>query len=136
TRIDTTGTVQNRILKPAIASVQQAGRDSVELAKPWAVKQLDAWMQRFDAAVDACFFDHLFASVTRMIDDGADDRIEDHAWAMHLCDIAQAILSQAIESTALPTARRYRAISAANGRFAAARKKHFPEPTLVAETAP
>jgi CRISPR system Cascade subunit CasA len=80
----------------------------------------------FVARIDEIYFDHLFSS----LDD--DDEPARLAWQQRLRDIASSELELAIRGCPLPSARRWRVISAAEGMFDYCLRKHFPD---VARTA-
>jgi CRISPR system Cascade subunit CasA len=87
-----------------------------------ALRQLGATAEDgFDARVDEVFFDHLFSTL--------DDADEDArlAWERLLRDMAQTELQQAISRCALPSARRFKVISAAESMFAGCMRKNFPD---------
>ena len=87
-----------------------------------ALKQLGAVAEdEFDACVDKVFFDHLFSTL--------DDADEDArlAWERLLRDMAQTELQRAISRSALPSARRFKVTSAAEGMFAGCLRKNFPD---------
>ena len=87
-----------------------------------ALKKLGAVAEDdFDARVDGLFFDHLFATL--------DDADEDArlGWERLLLDVAQAEMQRAISRCALPSARRFKVTSAAEGMFAGCLRKNFPD---------
>lgn len=87
-----------------------------------ALRQLGAGTDDdFDARVDERFFDRLFAT----LDDGDEDaRL---AWERELRDVARAELQRAIARCALPSARRFKVVSAAEGVFGGCLRKYFPD---------
>jgi hypothetical protein len=93
-----------------------------------ALKQLgDVARDNFDARVDDVYFHRLFAS----LDTGDEDaRL---SWERELRDVAGAELQRAISRCALPSARRFKVVTAAEGMFAGCLKKHFPD---IQHTAP
>jgi hypothetical protein len=87
-----------------------------------ALRQLGAVAgDDFDARVDEMFFHHLFET----LDDGDEDaRL---AWERQLRDLALIELERAISRCALPSARRFKVVSAAEGMFAGCLRKNFPD---------
>lgn len=75
----------------------------------------------FDARVDAVFFDHLFSTLDEADEDA---RL---AWEGLLRNLARAEVQRAITRCALPCARRFKLVSAAESVLAGCLKKHFPD---------
>jgi CRISPR system Cascade subunit CasA len=87
-----------------------------------AIKQLGAAIgDDFDSRVDERFFEHLFSTL--------DDADEDArlSWESLLGDLARVELQRAIARCGLPTARRFKVTSAAEGMFGGCLKKNFPD---------
>lgn len=74
-----------------------------------------------DDHVDATFFERLFADVDQ------DPATATRDFTARVLALAREVLSEAIESVPLPTAQRYRAITAAERIFAGAAHKRFPD---------
>jgi CRISPR system Cascade subunit CasA len=75
----------------------------------------------FDQRVDVMFFDRLFATLN---DSDNDARL---AWERELNHLAEEELERAISRCALPSARRYKVVSAAERKFAGCLRKNFPD---------
>ena len=87
-----------------------------------ALRQLGAVAgDGFDSRVDELFFQLLFATLDETDDDA---RL---TWDRQLRDLAEDELQLAISRCALPSARRYKVVSAAEGMFAGCLKKNFPD---------
>ena len=108
---------QSKVLRPALATLLQGAPARPDLKDG----RLAPWMGRHDTAVDAGFFDALWKNVDHSSEDAG------RAWSQQVLGLAEKVLVQAIGSVPLPTARKYRVIAAANGRFRGAKRKHFPE---------
>ncbi|MBS3762084.1 MAG: type I-E CRISPR-associated protein Cse1/CasA [Planctomycetes bacterium] len=105
-RIDTAETVQRNILYPALRSLLSAGSDeNVDSEK------IQPGMRSFDAAVDAVFFEDLWESLKIPREKAR------RQWQERLYEFARDELEKSIESTPLPSMRRYRAISTARSIF-------------------
>ena len=81
----------------------------------------DPFTRRLDDMVDAIFFPRLFDAVERDTDEAA------IRFQIEVLDMARVILAQAIRSVPLPSARRYRAIAAAERVFAGCSRRQFPD---------
>lgn len=102
-RVASTERMHNKVLYPALKQLGELAADD------------------FDDRVDERFFDRLFATLE---DNDEDARL---AWERDLRDLAEAELQRAISRCALPSARRYKVVSAAEGMFAGCLKKNFPD---------
>jgi len=87
-----------------------------------ALKQLGSVVTSdFDRRVNEGFFDHLF----RTLDD--EDEPARLSWEQELRTCAEVELQRAISRSPLPSARRFKVISAAERAFAFGLKRHFPD---------
>jgi CRISPR system Cascade subunit CasA len=106
--------VDREILNPALCVLLQGGPDRARLDDERARR----WRERFDAAVDAEFFPHLWSAVE-------DPEAAENRWVRLLYGLARTQLEEAIRSAPIPDARRYRAIAAAERVFEGAFHKRF-----------
>ena len=104
--VDRAATMRSKVLYPALKQVALGG---------------EVGPDRFDVRVDEVFFDTLFASVQ---DDDKEARLR---WDGTLHDMAWQELQVAIDRCSVPIARRYRAISDAEGMFRGCLRKQFPD---------
>jgi len=113
-QIDIATTVQRNILYPALYSLLSAGSDEkVDSGK------FNRWTNAYDADVNDVFFQRLWDSLDLTRDEA---RLR---WQQNLFDFAHNQLEDAINSTPLPSIRRYRAISAAESIFYGSAHKHL-----------
>lgn len=120
-RVDLVATVQNRALRPALKVLLQGA--------PAKLEQDDdrpaPWVRAHDAAVDAEFFERLWADLERDPEDAA------RAWALRVIELARTQLHAAFDDAPVPSARRFRAIAAAEHVFEGAVRNHvtiaFPQ---------
>ncbi len=113
-QVDTASVVQREILSPSLRALLNAGSTTgkVDFGK------ISRWMTGFDADVDEIFFESLWESLALSREDSR------RRWQQHLFDLARRQLEDAIESSPVPSIKRYRAISTAESIFygAASRK--------------
>lgn len=102
-RVASTERMHNKVLYPALRQLGDVAGDD------------------FDARVDEMFFEHLFATLDHSDEDA---RL---AWERELRGLAEAELERAISRCALPSGRRFKLVSAADGMFAGCLKKNFPD---------
>jgi len=113
-QVDIATTVQRNILYPALYSLLSAGSDEkVDSGK------FNRWTNAYDADVNDVFFQRLWDSLDLTRDEA---RLR---WQRQLFDFAHDQLEDAINSTPLPSIRRYRAISAAESIFYGSAHKHL-----------
>jgi CRISPR system Cascade subunit CasA len=120
-QVDIASNVQRYILYPALRALLRAGskekREDKKKKKEYQ-RKLSRWTNAYDADVDDVFFQQLWDSL---------DLARDEArlcWQQQLFDFARHQLEDAINSTPLPSIRRYRAISAAESIFYGSIRKH------------
>ncbi len=116
-RVQRAADAQRRVLAPALSTLLGSGTDT----RVRDDGRSQRWLTRFDAEVDAIFFERLWEDLDRAPDDAA------RHWAEELRRLARRQLDNAIRSAPLPAARRYKAIAAAERTFGRALSKHFPE---------
>jgi len=113
-RVELAADTQRRVLRPALLALLSGGKDQAEVGKREKQKLGQAarrWLDRFDAAVDDVFFPELWAALD-LPDEEADRR-----WQELLHREARQQLEDAIAGAPLPSARRYRAVSASESLF-------------------
>ena len=121
-RVDAAAMMRVDVLRPALrVLVQNGGDDPGPKVRRSLDRRMESWLQRFDAEVDAVFFENLWH------DADVDDAEGDRRWHRVLREIGQAELEAAISSVPLPSARRYRAVAGAERRFWALAAKHLPQ---------
>lgn len=114
-RVERVSTLRLRVLKPALCALLQSGDDALDFRDD----RPQRWLDRLDHAVDRVFFEDLWADVE------VDDEEADRRWSDRLRQLARSELEHAIQSSPLPTARRHRAIAAAERVFAGAWIRQF-----------
>jgi len=113
-QVDIASDVQKYVLYPALRNLLSAGsNEKVESVK------LYRWTNAYDADVNDVFFPRLWESLELTRDEA---RLR---WQKQMFDFAHNQLEEAINSTPLPSIRRYRAISAAESIFYASARKHL-----------
>lgn len=115
--LDATATMSEKVLKPALCSLLQAGSDGLDFKDDRPSK----WLNIFEEQVDQVFFETLWQAL-ELTPSEADRR-----WEKRLLSFARQTLNDAIRSAPLPSSRYYRAISAAERLFGALVSKNFPE---------
>jgi len=105
-RVDLAATVQKKILFPAMAALLSSGRDG---AVDWS--KVRPWTDAFDRAVDARFFESLWASIE--LDEEGARRL----WDRLLFEEAEAQFKDAEGGTPVSAIHRWRAISKARSIF-------------------
>lgn len=119
-RIDAVTELQNKVLRPAICALLQAGADPLDLRDNRAAR----WIDEFDARVDARFFEEMWKAVDVEREDA------DRSWRELLWNLANDVLSSAKGAIPIPAARRFRALAAADRIMAVARRRwSFKEKT-------
>lgn len=117
-QVEDAGTMRavfSRALSLLLRAGKEGGKDG-KAVEGWK----KPWLERFDPAVDACFFTHLWDRL-----ENEDSEATEIAWWRHLRDIARGLLDSATRSVPLPGVRRHRAIAAADRSFAAGVLRHF-----------
>jgi len=107
-RIQVAGEVENRVLRPAISELFKKGRDE-DVDR----EDVQPWLDDFNEAVDDVFFESLWESFRKGLDEDEANR----QWDRTLFTIAQAQFEDAKQSVPIPTSRRWRAVSVAENVF-------------------
>ncbi|AWV88249.1 type I-E CRISPR-associated protein Cse1/CasA [Bradymonas sediminis] len=111
-RVQIAATMRKQILYPSLCALLQAGGSAqIDYA------DVATWMNAYEAEVDDVFFDALWESVD------LEPEVAQFNWEETIYTIGRARLEAAIESCPLPSIRRWRAISNAEGRFEGAARK-------------
>jgi CRISPR system Cascade subunit CasA len=129
-RVEAAGLMARKVLRPALATLLQGGRDKLKL-DDGRVREL---AERFDRLVDSCFFESLFATLRREEQEEVDPMAE---WKRQLVAWAREVLDEAIATLPLQDARHYRSMAMADRVFwGAAYNNQFiqPEPNRSAQT--
>jgi len=117
-RVEQAGTVARSILLPSLLTLFQG-----DPAKPRKLDYKDRralrWLDAFDDAVDAEFFEQLWAAV----DGPAAERR--HQWERRLLELARTQLDHALENAPASSVFRYRAIAGAERVFEGFKRKSF-----------
>jgi CRISPR system Cascade subunit CasA len=124
-RIERTNVATRKVLRPALCTLLQGGKDELDLRDTRA----DRWARRFDEAVDGVFFNDLWAA----IDLGESEANE--RWDRRLVELAGEQLDDAIAVAPFSDARRPRAIARAKLIFNGASRNHLPSAYLEANEA-
>lgn len=116
-RVELVTMVRNQVLKPALLTLLQGAPSSLDFKDDRA----DPLTRKLDRQVDNVFFPALFEGVD------SDPGLALRQWIEVVLSFAQGILEEACHSSPLPTARRYKAICAAEAVFYGAARKRFPD---------
>ncbi|AWN47559.1 type I-E CRISPR-associated protein Cse1/CasA [Methylobacterium terrae] len=131
-RVALAGEIQNRVLKPALLALFQNGPDQVDYQDKGANARARDLLARFDRAVDATFFEDLWAEV----EPDADPDAVRTAWVRRLVNgVAWPLVVEADAGLSKAVGRRWRALVRAEAVFRAGTRnpksdlpKFFPEP--------
>jgi CRISPR system Cascade subunit CasA len=122
TALNDSGEMQNRVLKPALLSLLEAGPDQINFDK----RELSDWigrtLRRFGQSWSDDFFPWLWKSL-----DSPDPEGACREWRKALCDKAMVILKEAMLSFPARDGRRLRAQVRAEGVFIGCTYKIFPD---------
>ncbi len=113
-RVEIVSTVQNRVLRPALKVLLQGGPENLKRDDD----RPDPWVRAHDAAIDAVFFERLWADLDRDAGAAASE------WAQQVIALARQQLEAAVDGSPVPAARRYRAIATAERVFEGAARNH------------
>jgi CRISPR system Cascade subunit CasA len=116
-RVEDAGLLQRKSLRPALLALVQGGPQELRHRDERVTK----WLVAFDSSVDDCFFSELWSSV----ETGGD--AERTRWRKLIVHLGREILRDAERSVAIPAARRYRALAAAERVFEGSVFKNFPD---------
>lgn len=109
-RVHLAAEVQRRALYPALKAMLRHA----------ASKQIRPWMEAFDRAVDAHFFDYLWAALEQSEEEAR------RAWERLLAREARQVFEQAVESLPAPSGQLWRVRSGGHAIFEAAIRKVLP----------
>lgn len=131
-RVTLAGEIQNRVLKPALLALFQNGPETVDYQDKGANARARDLLARFDRAVDATFFEDLWAEV----EPGADPDAVRTAWVQRLVrEVAWCLVVEADAGLSKAVGRRWRALVRAEAVFWAGTRNpktdlphFFPEP--------
>lgn len=122
-RVEATRRLQNKVLHPALCALLQGAPDALNIKD----KRTDRWKSALDRAVDACFFEHLWADLELEPTEAA------HRWSRVLHPLGRAQLDAAIASAPVPSVRRWRCIATAEQIYEGSFRRQFPEFTATEE---
>lgn len=122
-RVKDIGTMRGSILRTALFSLLEAGGDKIDFDRRTAKAQVEPFLQAFERAEDARFFDDLNKEI-----EAEDPHAERLEWMIGLSRRAEAVLRNAFVIGPQCGERRYRARSRALSFFHGALRsdKHFP----------
>ncbi len=103
-RIELTGDVQKRVLKPALLALMQGGTDDLNFKDDRAQE----WLGRLDRAVDRIFFNALFDD----LDFTAEEK--ERRWQTNLWQLTESLFDEAVEILPRNAARKPAAIAQAS----------------------
>jgi len=120
-RVQQAGTAEGKVLRQALITLMQKGPSQPSWSKPSNESLVRPALGRFDQAVDAAFFQDLWASL---------DQDEDAAtllWLRFLADLARTALTEAAKAAPQSGQRRIIALARARNMLEAALVKQFPQ---------
>jgi CRISPR system Cascade subunit CasA len=122
-RVKAVATMRGSILRTALFYLLEAGTEKIDFDRRTAKQQIEPFVQAFERAEDARFFDDLNCEIEA--DDANAERL---AWLIGLAGRAEAVLRSAFAIGPQCGERRYRACSRALSYFHGALRgdKHFP----------
>jgi hypothetical protein len=105
----------NKVFKIAVYSLLQPGRDKFDFND----KRPQKWSDRLTYEIDRMFFEKLWEYAE------GDYEANRHSWLAWLQEKGHELLEMAFTSVPLPSVRKYKTISAAEGRFTGSFYKTF-----------
>jgi CRISPR system Cascade subunit CasA len=122
-RVKAVATMRGSILRTALFYLLEAGTEKIDFERRTAKQQIESFLQAFEHAEDARFFDDLNREIEA--EDGNAERL---AWLIGLAERAEAVLRGAFAIGPQCGERRYRARSRALSYFHGALRgdKHLP----------
>ncbi|MDP3872859.1 MAG: type I-E CRISPR-associated protein Cse1/CasA [Methyloversatilis sp.] len=122
-RVKDVATMRGSVLRTALFYLLEAGTEKVDFERRTAKQQIETFVQAFEHAEDARFFDDLNLEI-----EADDPHAERLAWLVALAERAEAVLRSAFVIGPQCGERRYRARSRALSFFHGALRgdKHFP----------
>jgi CRISPR system Cascade subunit CasA len=115
------GEIQNRVLKPALYSLLEAGPEKINFDK----REVSAWVDQATKQYSEAWAGNFFPWLWRSLDQN--DETARRGWLEHLRDLAWTVLQDAIERLPVRTGRGYRSRVRAEGAFYGALKSQFPD---------
>lgn len=113
-RVRLAGEIQNRVLKPALLALFENGPDQIDYQDKGADARARDYLARFDRAVDATFFEDLWAE----FEDGADAKAVRNAWVRRLViRVAWPFVEEADAGMSKAVGRRWRSLVRAETMF-------------------
>ena len=103
-RIELTGEVQKRVLKPALLALMQGGTDNLNFKD----NRAQEWLGRLDRSVDQIFFNALFDD----LDHAAEEK--ERRWQTSLWRLTESLFDEAVEILPRNTARKPATIALAS----------------------
>ena len=116
------GEMQNRVLKPAIFSLLEAGPEKINFDK----REVSAWVDQAAKHYAQAWAEDFFPWLWRSVDQ-TDDGQARLAWLEHLRDLAWDVLQEAMTRLPLRTGRAYRSRVRAEGVFYGCLYKQFDD---------
>jgi CRISPR system Cascade subunit CasA len=113
--VDIAADVQRFVLAPALLALVQGGPKKLD----YKDDRPRRWLEAFDAAIDAEFFERLWADLDSPPPEAR------RAWTGRVLELARAQLDRALDEAPTPVARRYRAIAAAERVFEGSKRNKF-----------
>ncbi|OAS24028.1 hypothetical protein [Methylobacterium platani] len=131
-RVALAGDIQNRVLKPALLALFQNGPETIDYKNKGAEARARDLLGRFDRAVDATFFENLWAE----FEPGTEPASARGAWVRYLVHtIAWPLVVEADAGLSKAVGRRWRALTRAETLFwAGTRNPKTGLPPFFAET--
>jgi CRISPR system Cascade subunit CasA len=120
--IEDVGERAKRALRLGLCALMQGGKDDLDFRD----ERARPWLDRLDRAVDAMFFDHLWALAAAP--DAADRDRARAAWRSDLIAITRGLFNTAADRVPTPSARRERARGVATNVFEGYMHNHLPPP--------
>jgi CRISPR system Cascade subunit CasA len=107
-----------KVLKPALLTLVQAGKEAVNFMDKTTSAWADAWLDQVERRIDDVFFDHLFARAE-------DERAGTRSWVAFLEQVAVETFERAAEAMPVVGARRLKAIAIGESRLHGAFRRQF-----------
>ena len=114
---------RNRVLKPALLQLMQAGREQIEFQQPETNDWASRLARKLDKDIDASFFPILWTCLERL---DADEEAEDPVpWREYLIEAVRRHFAAGAEGLPLHSGLRYRARATAENMLEGAIRKHL-----------
>lgn len=115
------GEMQNKVLKPALFSLLEAGPEKIDFDKREVSAWVDQSARRYAEVWAEDFFPWLWASIDQ------DDETARLDWLVHLYELAWSVLQEAIDRLPVRTGRGYRSRTRSESVFKGSLYKQFPD---------